>query len=209
MLLAAHQEDRQNASVICGIGVCYEKLNQIDEAAYWYRRSVETDTTLADGWFGLGICSLIKEQFSQAESLIKRALELNPEVEEFWYSLSEVYENLDSHDQARTCYEAALAIDPRFMEARVDYAILLANEFLDQEEALLVLNKGYEFHSNDDEFLYRYAGIMLDWGFQVPARDALVQALALNYDNHTLFFDYSETALNHPAFIRLIELNRS
>lgn len=209
MLLTAHKEDEKNASVICGIGVCYEKLNQIDEAVYWYRRSVDTDVLLADGWFGLGICSLIKENFLLSESYIKKALEINPEVEEFWYSLSEVYENLGSHSQAKACYEAALALDPRFIEARVDLALLLANELENPSEALLILNKGFEFHANEDEFLYRYAGVMLDWGFQLEARDALVQALELNFDNHTLFFDYSETALDHPAFIHLIETRRS
>ncbi len=209
MLMAAHQEDSKNASVICGIGVCYEKLNQIDEATYWYRRSVETDRLLADGWFGLGICSLINENFLQSESFIKKALEINPEVEEFWYSLSEVYENLGFFQQARTCYEAALAIDPRFMEARVDFAILLASELQNMPEALLVLNKGFEFHPKEDDFLYRYAGVMLDWGFLIEARDALENALFLNYDNHSLFFDYSETAMNHPDFIRLIETYRS
>ena len=41
-----------NADTYCAIGECYEKLEQMDEARSYYKKSVKMDSKMADAWGG-------------------------------------------------------------------------------------------------------------------------------------------------------------
>jgi tetratricopeptide (TPR) repeat protein len=67
-----------------GLGVCYEKLNRIDEALARYEAAAVLDPLLADAWFGQAACKAQSESWSAALVLINRALELAADHEEYW-----------------------------------------------------------------------------------------------------------------------------
>src|SRR5690606_36767774 len=50
-----------NAENCCYMGAAYEKLEKIDEAFKYFKKSAKLDEEYDDAWFGLGMCMLKKE----------------------------------------------------------------------------------------------------------------------------------------------------
>ena len=74
------------AKALVQLGECYEKLEQMDEARSFYKKSVKMDPKLADAWFGVGVTLDFEERYFEALHFYKKALDLdltNPDLIKF------------------------------------------------------------------------------------------------------------------------------
>jgi tetratricopeptide (TPR) repeat protein len=198
-----HDAEPDNPILRCGIGVCHEKMGRITEARSWYTKALEMDPILSDAWYGLGICAEIEGEFEQSVECLRKALEYMPESEEYWHSLGEVYVHMEALELAVEAYEQALNIDDTYYEARLDLAaaqLRLGKRGL----AIDLLEKGLEMHGEDADFLYRLAAFEYIHQFIQESLLHLQQALILDFDHHTTFFELMPSGLDDLRVMNLV-----
>src|SRR5690554_4994023 len=82
-----------NAENSCYLAASYEKLNQIDMAFKYFKKSAKLDPEYDDAWFGLGMCMLKRNKFFEAIHYFKKALNLTAENANYWVGLAEAEYN--------------------------------------------------------------------------------------------------------------------
>lgn len=199
----AHDVEPDNPVLRCGIGVCHEKMGLISEARIWYRRALDMDPILSDAWYGLGICDELEGDYSSSILHLRKALEYMPESEEYWYSLGEVYAKMGDFHGAVEAYKQALAVDDTYFEARLDLASLYwrAGE---KAAADSLVEQGCVMHRDDADFMYHLAAYYYKHNFVGEALVHLQQALTLDFDSHTQFFEQVPDALDDARVLDLV-----
>lgn len=140
--------------VLCGIGVCLEKMERIEDALGWYNRALEIDPLLSDAWYGLGVCYELQGNYPDSINNLRKAVELSPESEEYWFSLAEALERDEQTDPAIDAYQQALAIDMAYFEARAQLMNLYFR--LGRSDAAFQLfGEGQRLHPAEADFYYR------------------------------------------------------
>ena len=73
------QNDPKNPNISTDLGICYQRLGQIDEALRQFRSSLVIDPRHWQSWLNLGIVSLFdKNDAKTAEQAFAKVQELNP-----------------------------------------------------------------------------------------------------------------------------------
>jgi tetratricopeptide (TPR) repeat protein len=189
-----------------GLGVCYEKLNRIDEALARYEAAAVLDPLLADAWFGQAACKAQSESWSAALVLINRALELAADHEEYWYEKGRILMALARYDEAEQVLAEALRLDEGFWEAR----ILLVSLFLAvdrYEDALRCIQDGQEPHKDDAAYFFELAGLI--FAFEIKelldlAHTCLQWALSVDPSESHHLLTFWPDAHNNKEIVALL-----
>ncbi len=192
----------------CAVGIGYEKMEQYDLAILYYTQAHTIDKTYTDALFGLSVCESFLEQYPQAIRWIEKAIAIEADNAEFWYHFADCKSNLDQNEAALKLYQKSLELDPLYIDCRVDLASLMF-ELNQTQNANELLQIGMNYHKTEAEYLYRYAGTLLDSKQQTDyAFELLQQALdrdPLEIDN---FLEVYPVAINHPEIMKLINQYR-
>jgi tetratricopeptide (TPR) repeat protein len=104
------------------LGLCYEALNEPDEAVAHYREAVKlnrNDMKRASAWpaLNLGILLRTRGELDEAESLFREALTIELRFAPAQYQLAVVLEERGLLDEAVKALRQATSIDPAYPEA--------------------------------------------------------------------------------------------
>jgi len=108
------------------LGLCYDALNQSDEAASQYRKAVELNRQLPapDGWPALNLGKLLRTRgdVDEAETLFREALKYNPRFPQAHYQLGILLEHKGRIDEATSELTTAAELDPEYADPQ--YALM-------------------------------------------------------------------------------------
>ena len=108
------------------LGLCYDALNQSDQAASQYRKAVELNRKLPapDGWPALNLGKLLRTRgdVDEAESLFREALKYNPRFPQAHYQLGILLEHKGRMDEATSELTTAAELDPEYADPH--YALM-------------------------------------------------------------------------------------
>src|SRR5690606_29520700 len=96
-----------NAENACYLAAAYEKLEQIDMAFKYFKKSAKLDQEYDDAWFGLGMCMLMRNKYLEASNYFKKAIKLTGETANYWVGLAEAEYNLGNLHASSEGYEEA------------------------------------------------------------------------------------------------------
>jgi tetratricopeptide (TPR) repeat protein len=104
------------------LGLCYEALNQPDDAATHYREAVRlnrADAKMASGWppLNLGILLRSRGDLDEAEALFREALTYDRRFAPGYYQLGVVLEDRGRQDEAVKALRQATSADDTYAEA--------------------------------------------------------------------------------------------
>ena len=104
------------------LGLCYEALNQTDEAIPHYREAVRLnrrDDKARSGWpaLNLGILLRTRGELEEAETLFREALTYDQHFAPGYYQLGAVLEQRDRMDDAVKALRQAISADAAYAEA--------------------------------------------------------------------------------------------
>jgi len=108
------------------LGLCYDALNQSDQAAAQYRKAVELNRRAAtpEGWPALNLGKLLRTRgdVDEAEGLFREALKYNPRFPQAHYQLGVLLEHRGKIDEATAELVKAAELDPEYADPH--YALM-------------------------------------------------------------------------------------
>jgi tetratricopeptide (TPR) repeat protein len=108
------------------LGLCYDALNQSDQAAVQYRKAVELNRRAAtpEAWPALNLGKLLRTRGDEdeAEALFREALKYNPRFPQAHYQLGVALENRGRIDDASAELLKAAELDPDYADPH--YALM-------------------------------------------------------------------------------------
>jgi tetratricopeptide (TPR) repeat protein len=108
------------------LGLCYDALNQSDQAAAQYRKAVELNrrATAPEAWPPLNLGKLLRTRgdLDEAETLFREALRYNPQFPQAHYQLGVLLENRGHVDEASAELLKAAELDPNYADPH--YALM-------------------------------------------------------------------------------------
>ncbi len=193
---------------LCNIGECYEKLREWDLARRYYRQALELNPEMDEAWFGQGVLMQEQERWLEAIHFFRKATELYAESGEYWAALGAAENQIGNVVSALEAYEKATEVAPEEAQGWVNWSAILYEQGHYAEAASLVQH-AVDLHPHEAHFHYMQCAYLMSDGRLREAYQSLETALALNYDQHTLLFDYFPELRRQPALLRLIDQHRS
>ena len=189
---------------LCNIGECYEKLREWEPARRFYHKAIELNPQMDEAWFGQGV--ILQEQGRWFESIhfFRKAVELYGDSGEYWSALGMAENHVGNVVSALEAFERATEVAPEEVQAWVNWSAILYEQGHFGEAADLVRH-AVELHPLESHFHYMLCAYLLADGRLREAYAELETALSLNYEQHSLLFDYFPELRQQPALQRLID----
>jgi protein O-GlcNAc transferase len=106
--------DAANGELHYSIGLCLEKLNQIDQALAAYQQAIELNPNIIDAYHHLGTLLEQKGQISEAESIYQKAIASHPSHFGSYLNLGNLLLAQDRVEEAIATYQTALTFNPGY-----------------------------------------------------------------------------------------------
>lgn len=97
--------------------LAYHKANNLDDAARWYIKAIETDDTYAQAFYNLGLTCYAANRLEMASDAFAHAVRLNPAYTEARYNSALVAYRRGNRDAALRELEIILARQPGYQPA--------------------------------------------------------------------------------------------
>jgi tetratricopeptide (TPR) repeat protein len=113
-LYQQNQSPQEQAENYYYLGQIYYQFQQIDSAAYYYEKAIQSAPEYPFGYIGEGKLALTKGELKTADSLFKKAVGLakkNPSVQT---TIAEVYMNVDLKPQVEEALDKARKINKKY-----------------------------------------------------------------------------------------------
>ena len=104
-------------------------------------KKIEKNNKDSDLYFTIGVAYKKFNNLENAEKNLKLAIQLNPTIEYYFFQLAEVYKEMKEFTNAKENFERAINIEPLNIEANINYAILINDEFGETEKAKKIIFK--------------------------------------------------------------------
>ncbi len=201
------ERDGPDSITYCNLAGCLERMERNDEAREYYRKAAKINPNIAEAWFGIGLTFDKEGSIKDALQYIKRAAVLEPDNTEYLLALAEVEYKMGNVDAAIECYKEIIVLDPLMPEAWLDWTYVLYVENR-QDEAIAVLEEAISLEPENHLFNYRMVCYLYANGKIKQAKEHLVSALSINFDDHYLMFEILPVLQQIPDIMEIIELHR-
>ncbi|MGB0136012.1 MAG: tetratricopeptide repeat protein [Flavobacteriales bacterium] len=110
------------AGVYCLVGECYEKLEQLKEADFYYNLALKLDPKNVDAIIGKAVVNDLQGHSEKAIELLREADGLEPNNPDIMLMMAEAQKNVGNVSSAREIYLRAIEAHPKCVQAWLDYA---------------------------------------------------------------------------------------
>lgn len=186
----------------------HEQLGSYEEAMRWYRQVLDIAPQFPDAWYGLGTCLLSNEQNFNAIHHIAKAIQLDGSKGNYWFSLAEAEYRMGNVISADEAYEQACDLDPDNAQVYLNWSFVYY-ENGDYERAISLITSGIEEIPDNAELYYRAVVYLLSQGSVREGFLYLQKALLLDFDKHTLLFEFFKELETQKALFKIIDQYRN
>lgn len=187
--------DDPTAYAYIRVGQCYEKLEERGTAIEFYKKATYEDPLLDKAWLLLTNLYCEAENYHKAMYYINKALQLDDTNVMYWRKYAEINVKLSFFEEAIKAFNTCISLGDIDIEIYIALADVLL--FLgDNEDALAVLLKARKVYKKFAEIEYRLFGLFILNEKEDYAWEHLKNALAIDYDSHTLIKDLFPTVYN-------------
>lgn len=201
----ALQPTNQEAKVY--VAACYEHLKQFDKAVAAYKSIIAEDKTCADAWHGVGSCMMAQDRNFEAIHWFNRALQLDRTKGMYWYGLAQAEYRMGNIISSQEAYEEACNCDPDNHEIYLDWSFVYY-DCGDFERAISLITSGIEECPEESSLYYRAVIYLLGQGSYREALVYLEKALLLDFEGHTVLYEFYDELETQKALFKIIDQYR-
>lgn len=195
--------DDPTAFVYTRIGECFQQLKDYENAIVYFKKAVYEDPLLDKGWILLTDLYCYKKDYKEALYYIKNALELEDANPLYWRKYASINLNLNSYKEAAKGLYKCIDLEDYDIEVYLALADTLS--FLgDFDQALQIVIKAKRMYKNFAEIEYRLCGLFMIFDNQNFALIHLKNALAIDYEYHSVVKELYPVAFNHKKVQEII-----
>ncbi|WP_026998787.1 tetratricopeptide repeat protein [Eisenibacter elegans] len=206
-LLAIDHTPSPDPEMLCCLGAAYEKDQQYSPAIRYYNQALQLDPTYADAWFGVGACLFYQEKWFESLHFLRKTVTYNDDNDLYWLVLANAEYQIGNTVASFEAYMRASEINPTNPEVWLNWS-LLCFEQGEEDKAVQLLSEGIEECPEEALLYYRMAAYLIDAGKYKQAFSFLENALTLDFDKHTVLFDFFTSLDVQKALFKIIDQYR-
>jgi tetratricopeptide (TPR) repeat protein len=153
------------------LGFSYYGQGRLDDAIIQWKESARLQPEIAQSHFQLGIAYEDKGEHDQAVTSFRQALQANPQYVLANYNLGHLYKRMGRIDDAVEQFRQAIETNPNFGDAYNSLAWLYAQEKMDLDEGIRLINKALELDENNGAYWDTLAELYIKKGESERARE--------------------------------------
>jgi tetratricopeptide (TPR) repeat protein len=104
-------------SIWYDLGVCYYKLNNLNDAKYSFKHCIEYDTTNKSAYNDLGVIYYNNQNYDSAYYYFNKTVQSDPQNADAILNMGVIMVNKGKYDEAIKYYERSLEINPKIINA--------------------------------------------------------------------------------------------
>jgi tetratricopeptide (TPR) repeat protein len=196
------------ADMHCHLGASFEDDEKYLEAITYYKKAIELDENWHEGYFGIASSLSGLERYIEAIHFSKKAIKLSPKNSYYWLELAENEGKLGNEISANEAYQKAVELDSFNVDAYNCWSMYYyGNE--QYERAIEIMEMGLEDQPDIAEFYYRIAIYMIADKKLKEAITYLEVALNLDYDGHTILFEFFTDLAVQKSIFKIVQQYKS
>lgn len=185
------------------IGDCYLKLGQLNEARFYFRKSVKINPDFSDAFYGIALTYSEQKRWQEANHYIRKAIDLNKNVSNYFLIAGQCEFHINRIEAALENYRQAVKLDRKNVSGwyfLLD-CLIEAGEYREAIEqcvdALLENTKNSELH-------FRLSGYLFLDKKNKEAYSVFEKALLLDSNNYQIIFSICPQLHNDRQLNELI-----
>jgi len=190
--------------VYCCMGAAYEGLEQYDLGLKYFQKSTKLDSMYDEAWFGAGNCLEKQEKWYQALHFFNKAVKLNAQNADYWKAAAHAEFKIGNTISSISAYEEASHLGPEDKEIWLNWSFIYYDRG-EYEKAVDVMLQGMAEIQDEPEFFYRIAVYLIEAGKFKEAFSYLENGLILNFEGHTVLFDFFQKPETQKALYKIID----
>ncbi|MCS7018408.1 MAG: tetratricopeptide repeat protein [Cytophagales bacterium] len=187
----------------CCLAATYEKRKHYDKASQLYRKAIHMDERCANGWWGIGICLIRRERWYEAINFLKKAVQLDSECEPYWLALAEAEAKTGNIVSAIEAYQHASHLNPANPQTWLDWSEIYREQG-DYAQAITLLKDALEECPSAADLYYRLCVYCIEAGKYKQSFAYLENALILDFDRHTVLYEWIEDINIQKTLFKII-----
>jgi tetratricopeptide (TPR) repeat protein len=195
--------NQSSTEITCHLAASLEKLGMYEAALTYYRKATQLDGLCADAWFGMGVCLMSKEKWYESIHFFRRAVKIDDEKADYWVALAESEYKTGNIISSIEAYKKASILEPLQAEVWLNWSLIYYEQG-DIDKAIDLIMEGLEDLPDHSEMLYRVVCYLIAAGQYKEAVKFLEIALALNYEQHKILYDFFPRAETQKALQKII-----
>jgi tetratricopeptide (TPR) repeat protein len=202
--LEAYNLEGESASLFVHLGAAQEHQKNFTKAIDYYKQALKLDQDYEDAYYGIGMCFLTQERYMESMHYLKKAISLNNEHELFWLALAQAEWKTGNIVSALEAFEQSCEIDPENADVWLDWSFIYYDQG-DYDRAIHLILEGIDELPIEAELWYRAVVYALGSGRYKDALNYLENALLLDFEKHTVLFDFFTEIETQKTLFKLIE----
>mgnify|MGYP001048572894 FL=1 len=198
-------QDDENPMIYAGIGECFERMGQIEEAEANYKQALEIEPTYVDALMGMGAIKESQKDFVSSISFYREALNYDELNLDNWHILAEALVKTKRTHEAEQAYRFMCKT---FVDDEESWANLaeIISVLHDEKAAVEIIEEGLNHVEDPNDLNWHLAKHLIKGGKLDKAIDVLNEELPKSDDNGKFFLSIFPDAAQIPNIAGLIEL---
>lgn len=201
---ALEYAEDDDTHLLCCLGASFERLQDFEAAIINYREAFRLDKTSEEACYGIASCLFAQARWYEAIVCLRKLLHLNPEHEEYWLLLGDTEYQLGNVLGAIEAYEKSNAIFGQNPRLWLNWSWLYFEQG-DLEHAFQIIEEGITECPEESILYYRAVAYYMNAGKYNESLDKLELAIELDYDGHTILFDFFPEPEAQKTISRIIQ----
>lgn len=181
----------------------YHEIGDSKKAKEIYRKILQHKNVDTECWFSMGLLYTFENKHIGALPYLKRAYELNPYQPEYGLALATCYLKLGNKEEWDSLYDMLADEHPENGEIWLDWSTAWY-ESGEMMNAIDVLHQCIENNHGDVRVIYRLATLYYLAGHKAAAEIALIRALELDPNEHSIVFAFAPELKKATSIIKII-----
>jgi len=187
---------------------CYEHLGQHPKAIEFYRKASKADAYFHEAFYGIGKCLEAQDKSYESIHFFKRALKLDEANADYWLAKANAEYKTGNIISSLEAFEEACVLEPSNPEVWKNWSFV-HYESGDMDKAVDLINAGIDEIPGNPDLYYRAVAYLITAGKYKEAFNYLENALTLNFDGHTVLFEFFPKLETQKALFRIIDQYRN
>jgi tetratricopeptide (TPR) repeat protein len=200
-------EEHKDPYLLQSIGHCYFELNNYSLALKNYHKGIKIEPLLHESWYGVGLILEKQEKWLEAVHFFGKAHQIQDKFPKYIKALAQTEYQLGNIVSSIQYFEKAITIDTKDTNIWIAWSYVY-HEQGETEHATKIILDALEELPDEPELFYRLACYLITKGNLKEAFIYLENALILNFELHTVLFDFFQDLETQKALVRIIDQHR-
>ncbi len=196
--------DEKDTYLLCCLGASFERVDDFEAAIINYKEALRHDKQSEEACYGIACCLFAQMRWYEAIIYLRKVLHMNPDHEYYWLLLGDTEYQLGNVIGAIEAYEKSSAIFGQSPRLWLNWSWVYFEQG-DVEQAHQIIEQGIAECEQEPILYYRAVAYYICTGKYNEGIDKLEIAIALNYDMHTILYDFFPDLEAQKTIFRIIQ----